>query len=85
MSPEPYGRGQVLVVAFLLVLGAVLGSPIAVLAIAGVGTLTIRGLYKKYRGDVPPEPPRRTTGNGSISSSVATPAPRWASESQPAR
>lgn len=52
MSPEPYVRGQALVLACLLVVAAALGSPVAALACAGVSALAAWALHAKYRRDL---------------------------------
>ena len=52
MSPEPYVRGQALVLSALLVAAAILGTPLAVLILASVIGLVARGLNVKYRRDV---------------------------------
>lgn len=52
MSPEPYVRGQAFVLAAVLVIAAVLGSPLAALISAGVASLSAWGLAAKYRRDM---------------------------------
>jgi hypothetical protein len=52
VSPEPYVHGQALVLGVLLVAAAVLGSPIAALAISLATGLAAWGLRVRYRGDV---------------------------------
>jgi hypothetical protein len=52
VSPEPYVRGQALVLAALLVAAAALGSPVAALACAMTSALGAWALRVKYRGDL---------------------------------
>lgn len=52
MSPEPYVRAQAFALAAVLVIAAVLGSPLAALICAGVASLIAWGLAAKYHRDV---------------------------------
>jgi hypothetical protein len=52
MSPEPYLRGQALVLAILLLATAVLGSALAALVCAVASGLAAWGLHAHYRSDL---------------------------------
>jgi hypothetical protein len=52
VSPEPYVRGQALVLAVFLGAAATLGAPVLGLIAAATGAVAARALYAKYRNDV---------------------------------
>jgi hypothetical protein len=52
MSPDPYVRGQLVVLIVLAIVGAFLGTPLVSLCAVGVALLLSRGLEARYRHDV---------------------------------